>query len=298
MKVLVVGCGYVGMTAGAELARGGHEVFGLRRTPAGDAELRSVGIQPLRGDVTRREDLARLPGPFDWVVNTVSSTQGGVEEYRAVYVQGMVNLVDWLRGSPIQKFVYTSSTGVYGQDDGSWVDELSATEPASDTGRALVQAEQVLLRAAREWGFPAVILRVAGIYGPGRGFLFQQFVRGEARLVDDGRRISNMIHRDDVAGGIRAALERGRPGEIYSAVDDEPVTHREFYQWLAEQLGQPLPPASEAAESHERKRALTNKRVVNGKLKTELGYVFKYPNFRAGYGEEIRRLKAGWPAES
>ena len=114
-------------------------MLGLRRSTTADAELRAVGIQPCSGDVTRPEALSRLPGPFDWVVNCVSSTKGGVEEYREVYVNGSRNLIEWLGAASPKKFVYTSSTSVYGQTDGSLVKEDSVTEPASETSKLLVE---------------------------------------------------------------------------------------------------------------------------------------------------------------
>src|SRR6187200_823468 len=135
MRVLIVGCGYVGKPLGAELVRQGHEVFGLRRSAAAAAELRDLGITPLQGDVTQLEQLRALPGPFDWVVNLVSSSKGGAAEYRDVYLQGARNLVDWLLATPCKKFVYTSSTSVYGQTDGSQVKETSATEPQAETAQ-------------------------------------------------------------------------------------------------------------------------------------------------------------------
>src|SRR5436305_2007790 len=115
MRVLIVGCGYVGLPLGAELAKQGHEVFGLRRTTAAAAEMRAAGIKPLSADITILPELQQLPGPFDWVVNTVSSTRGGVEEYRQVYLQGMRNLIAWLTPAPPKKFIFTSITSVYGQ---------------------------------------------------------------------------------------------------------------------------------------------------------------------------------------
>ena len=287
MRVLIVGCGYVGLPLGAELVRLGHEVFGVRRSAEGEAELTAAGIQPLLADITKPEDLARLPGPFDWVVNTVSSSKGGVEEYREVYVKGMRNLIEWLMPTPPKKFVYTSSTSVYGQTDGSPVKETSLTRPDSETSQVLVEAENVLLVSTRAKKFPGVILRVAGIYGPERGHLFQQYLKNEARIPGDGERFLNMIHRDDLVGSIIAALKSGRAGEIYNAVDDEPVSHLHFFRWLADTLGKWMPPFASAAENAQRKRGLTNKKVSNRRLKMELGYTFKYPTFRQGYSAEV-----------
>ncbi len=291
MRVLIVGCGYVGVPLGAELVRQGHEVFGLRRSPAGEAELVAAGIRPLTGDVTKPADLAGLPGPFDWVVNTVSSTKGGAEEYREVYLHGTRNLLEWLAPTPLKKFVYTSSTSVYGQTDGSAVKETSPTEPDSLSSQLLVETERLLVAAAAEKKIPAVILRVAGIYGPERGHLFLQYLKNEARIAGDGSRLLNMIHRDDVVGAIIAALKNGRAGEIYNTVDDEPVAQIHFFRWLSEALGKWMPPFATEAENTGRKRGLTHKKVQNRKLKMELGYQFKHANFRLGYTAEMIRLE-------
>ena len=289
MRVLIVGCGYVGLPLGKALARQGHTVFGLRRSSLADAELLAAGITPLHADLTQPETFAGLPKNFDWVVNCTAAGGGGAEDYRKIYLAGNRNLVAWLADAPPKKFVYTSSTSVYGQNDGSVVTETSPTEPAAETAKILVQAEKLLLAAVTERQFPAVILRVAGIYGPGRGHAFKQFLRGEARLEGDGSRWLNMIHRDDVAGVIMAALERGIPGEIYNAVDNEPVRQRDFYAWLAEKLNRPMPPAVWADETF-RRRGSSNKRVSNAKLRSDLGGKFRFPVFRAGYAAEL----AGW----
>src|SRR5262245_17570283 len=222
MRTLIVGCGYVGIALGKELVRLGHTVYGLRRTPDDNSHLTVAGIVPLVGDVSKSETLVKLRPDYDWVINCVSSSGGGVEAYRAVYLNGTRNLLEWLSPAPPKKFVYTSSTSVYGQTDGSLVAETSPTEPVAETACVLLETENLLFKAASA-NFPAVILRVAGIYGPGRGYWFKQFLRGEAKINGEGQRYLNMVHRDDVVGAIIAALEKGRPGEIYNVVDDEPV---------------------------------------------------------------------------
>ena len=291
MKCLIVGCGYVGLPLGGELVRLGHEVAGLRRQASAENELKAAGIRPLVGDVTRPESLGRLPHAFDWVVNCVASGGGTAEEYRRIYLQGTRHLMEWLSATPPQKFVYTGSTSVYGQTDGSPVKETSPTEPLVETAKVLLETEKLLLTAAGERKFPAVILRVAGIYGPDRGHAFKQFLKNEARIEGDGSRFLNMIHRDDLIGCLIAVLKGGRPGEIYNTVDDEPVTQANFFQWLAEELGREPPPMVPENPEADRKRGVTNKRVSNRKLKMELGHQFKYPNFRIGYSAEILRLE-------
>lgn len=289
MKCLIVGCGYVGLPLGAELVRLGHEVFGLRRSPAAEADLKAAGLNPVLADITRPDTLAKLPRDFDWIVHCVAAG-GDAENYRQTYLEGTRHLIQWLSGAPPKKFLYTGSTSVYGQTDGSPVKESSPTDPQAETARVLVETERVLLDAFQREKFPAVILRVAGIYGPERGHLFKQFIRNEARIDGDGSRFLNMIHRDDLVTCILSALKNGRPGDIYNAVDDEPVSQRTFFEWLGATLGK-YPPASIPENSDDRrKRGLTNKRVSNRKLKMELGCQFKYPNFRKGYSAEILRL--------
>jgi nucleoside-diphosphate-sugar epimerase len=289
MRVLIVGCGYIGLPLGGELVRQGHEVFGLRRNPEVKARLESAGISPLFGDITQPDDLIRLPSRYDWVVNCAASSGGSADEYRALYLQGTRNLLEWLSAAPPRKFVYTSSTSVYGQTDGSLVTETSPTAPGVETARVLLETEKVLLEAAEQGRMPALILRLAGIYGPDRGYWFKQFVKSEATLEGRGERVLNMIHRDDAAGAVIAALKRGQSGAVYNAVDDEPVTQHAFFQWLAGALGKAMPPSRPEAPETARKRGLTSKRVSNRKLKLELGYQFKYPSYREGYEEEIRK---------
>ena len=295
MRILIVGCGYLGTAAGALLVRSGHEVVGLRRTMDEREELLAAGIQPAWGDVTDPGSLDRLSGSFEAVVNTVSSSRGGAEVYREVYPEGTRTLLAWLRQHPVHRYVYTSSTSVYGQTDGSTVDEESSAEPGTETGAVLRATEELLLDAARG-GFPSVILRVAGIYGPGRGHLFRQFLEGEARLSGDGHRCMNMIHRDDAASAIVAALERGAGGRIYNCTDDESVTQREFLEWLSQKLTRPMPPMASEEAPTRKKRGITHKRVSNLRLRTELGWRPDYPTFREGYAIDVARamqLKSG-----
>jgi nucleoside-diphosphate-sugar epimerase len=291
MRVLIVGCGYVGLPLGAELVKQGHEVHGVRRSADGRHALEAVGIKSVVADITDPGTLSVLTGPFDWVVNCVSSTKGGAEEYRQVYLTGTTNLIEHLKASPPKKYIHIGSTSVYGQTDGLPVKETSLTEPQSETSRLVVEAERTVSKHWGETKFPAIILRVAGIYGPDRGHLFQQFLKNEARIAGDGSRIINMIHRDDVVGIVQCALKNGRAGEIYNAVDDEPVAQLHFLRWLSETLGKWMPPHATEAENAQRKRGLTNKKVQNRRLKMELGYQFKYPNFRQGYTAEIKRLE-------
>ncbi len=294
MRVLVVGCGYVGWPLALELARRGHTTFGLRRSPdkliAPPATPNLVTL--LAADITQPASLETLPRNFDWVVNCVASGGGDATDYRRLYLGGMRNLIHWLDPQPRQppRILYTSSTGVYGQNDGSEVDEASVTAPTTATAKILLETEQALLSAASAKHFAAVVLRVAGIYGPERGYLLKQFLQNEARIESDGGRTLNMIHRTDLIHTIITALETARAGTIYNVVDDAPVSQLEFFRWLSCQLHRPLPPTMPGTTAG-RKRGLTNKRVANRKLKTELGVKLIYPSYREGYADLIKRAK-------
>ena len=291
MKILIIGCGYVGLPLGKLAVAKGHEVFGVNRSGQRHAELSAAGIKPLQADITEPQQLQLLPSGFDAAFSLVSSSRGGVEEYRNIFLKGSEEVTRWLREtSPaLKKFVFASSSSVYGQTDGSAVKESSPTEPASDTAQILREAEKFLFEQHRAHGFPAIIARIAGIYGPGRGHLFQQYLKNEARLYGTGDRLLNMIHLEDVAGALWAAQQNGRAGEIYNLVDDEPVAEIHFFRWLSETIGKNMPPFS-SDSAPPGKRARTQKKVQNRRLKMELGYAFRYPTFRQGYTAEVKRL--------
>lgn len=237
--------------------------------------------------------LAALPPDYDWVVFCAAASGGTLEDYRRTYLEGMRHVLDWLAERPPRRLVYTSSTGVYAQNDGSVVTEDSPTRALTPTAEVLLATEQLLQAAARERGFPAVILRLSGIYGPGRGYWLRQFLAGEARLEGDGSRVLNMIHRDDVVSAILAALDRGQSGRIYNVTDDEPVTQRDLCAWLARTLNRPMPPQVPPDPGAPRRRGLTSKRVSNARLRTELGWSPRYPTFREGFLAELRASRTG-----
>ncbi len=288
MRVLILGCGYVGLALGRRLVASGCSVVGLRRSKIADQELIASGIEPVQGDITCLADLDRLDGGFDGVINTVSSSRGGADVYRHVYLGGAKNLITWARDRAIRRMIYTSSTSVYGQTDGGWVSETDPAEAAGETGRLLLATESVFMEANSSNGMEVVVLRVGGIYGPDRGHLFRQFLAGEAQQEPGGGRWINMIHRDDVAGVIETVLRLANPQGLYNAVDDEPVLQGDFLAYLANETGRLLPPVVETSVSGgNRKRGITHKKVSNRRLRTEAGWVPLYPNFRKGYAAQI-----------
>lgn len=285
MRVLIAGCGYVGITLGRRLLARGHHVAGIRRSSTGAEALRAAGIEPWIADLADLPQLRRLPQSWDWVVHCAAPSESTVEAYQATYLEGAQNLVRWLDLHPPRAFVFTGSTSVYPQDDGSVVDESAATAPSTPLVGVLLESETALLDAARR-GFPARLLRAAGIYGPGRNRI-DGMRRGDAKRSSDPARFLNFIHRDDLAGAIETVLDRGKDGEIYNVSDGHPVREGELLDWLAKALGIPAPDAAANATGDRpvgpRRRPVTHKRLDSSKLRRELGWQPIYPTFREGY---------------
>jgi nucleoside-diphosphate-sugar epimerase len=281
MRVLVAGCGYIGLPIALELARQGHDVVGLRRSSVeGTLPVDAPSIAWATTDLTQPE--ATLPeSRFD----TVVFAAGGAPE---VVVEGTRRLLTHFAAAPPNRYLHLGCTEVYGQTDGSVVKENHPTEPLTELGRAHLEAERLVLAAIRN-RFPAILLRVARIYGPGREHDLAKFIRNEIRLAGQGHRNLNLIHLDDAVGAALAALKSGRPGEIYHIVDQEPVTEIHFFTWLAESLGKYVPPFATSGDPRT-KAPTTNARISNRRLAMELGYRLKYPTFRQGMTAELKRL--------
>ena len=290
MRTLIVGCGYVGEALGRRLIALGHDVTGIRRSSEHNDRLARLGIRPVNLDITDETEFEKkLDGQYDRIVLATSSTRGGKEAYRKVYGLGSKHVAQWLKTASAQSVVLISSTSVYGQTNGEWVSENDADTTQNITTNILLEAEQNILDAG-----PAVaILRSSGIYGPGRGHLFLQFMNGTAAIEGDGKRFLNMVHLDDLVEATIVALEpAGRRG-ICNITDDEPVTQLNFFKWLSETTGRPLPPFGPEPIPSTRKRRITNKRVSNKLIKKTFGLSHNYPTFREGFTQELDRLANG-----
>ena len=270
--VLIAGCGDVGNELARRLLADGHEVYGLRRR----AHLLPVGIRPVSGDVRDPDSLRAVPGGLDVLCYTAAADGRSAAAYRAAYVDGVRNVLRAVaHTSVLRRVLYTSSTRVYPQSGGEWVDEDSPTAGDDPYARLLLQGES----AARDTAAPAVVVRLAGIYGPGRTRLIDRVRAGEPC----SEAYTNRIHRDDCAGVLHHLMRLERPLPLYLGADHEPATQCEVMNWIAGRLGHPAPArAGDAA-------ATEGKRCRNGRLVAS-GYRFKYPGFRDGYEEMIAHL--------
>ena len=280
--ILIAGCGDVGGLLAERLRDAGHRVAGLRRR----AGLLPAGIEPLAADLGEPATLAALrERHFDIVVVTSAAGRFDEDHYRRVYVEGLANLFGVLRGEP--HVLLSSSTAVYHQCNGEWVDEDSPTEPHGFSGRILLQAEALLReRAAHR----ATVLRFGGIYGPGRERLLREVAAGIG-CAREPVRYTNRIHREDCAGILQFLVGRLLRGQalapLYLGVDSEPAPMWEVRHWIAAELGVVLDDAAGGAQGG---RAPGSKRCSNRRL-LEAGYALRYPDFRAGYAPLIRPLR-------
>jgi nucleoside-diphosphate-sugar epimerase len=278
---LIIGCGYLGQRLGARLVRDGGRAYGTVRSPGRADEIAGIGIEPVIADVLRPETLTGLPAA-ERLFYAVGFDRAAGAAMREVYVDGLRNILDRLPPS-VRRFVYASSTGVYGQTGGECVDEESPTDPQHESGRVVLEAE----RLVRAWAdahhdASAVILRFAGLYGPGRIVRRAMLERGEP-IPGDPEKFLNLVHIDDAARAAAAALDAGAPAPIYLVADDRPVTRREYYSVAARVIGAPEPRFEPPRPgSVEAARDVTSKRVGNRRMKAELGVVLRYPDIATG----------------
>jgi nucleoside-diphosphate-sugar epimerase len=267
-RILIAGCGYVGQATADLFHAAGWAVEGWTHS-AESAAKSAAKPYPVYGvDIADEARISTHAGVFGAVILCASSGGGDADTYRQIYLNGARNLLDRFGGS---RMLFTSSTSVYAQRDGSWVTEESETKPARETGRVLVETEELVL------GHGGIVARLAGIYGPGRSALLSKFLAGEAIIDPRNDRFVNQIHRDDIAAALFLLLNRPSPArEIYNVVDDQPILRSDCYRWLAETLNRPLPPVKK--REGQRKRGDSNKRVSNAKLRA-LGWSPRYSTF-------------------
>jgi nucleoside-diphosphate-sugar epimerase len=297
MDVAILGCGYVGLELGRQLAAAGHSPVGVRRSEDGLAAIRDAGFDAVQADVTDADSLSAVPD-VDAAVFAASSGGRGADAAREVYVEGLRTAIEHFgaREDSPEQFVYTSSTGVYGDHDGDWVDEETPLDPTTEKTEVLVEAERVTRERAPEFGMDPTVVRFAGLYGPDR-YRLTRYLDGP---VTEG--YLNMVHREDAAGVVRFALtdDAAADSEVLLAVDDEPVSKWDFADWLADEAGVEHPEkqtveerleAGDLSEPAER-RLRTSKRCSNDRL-GELGYEFAYPTFREGYRAAVDAFRRG-----
>ena len=314
MTVLMAGCGDLGTEAALRFAAAGHRVVGWRRSP----EKLPAAIEGATADLTSGE-LPPIPADTTAVVVAIAADSPTEGAYRAAYVDGLSNVLDAVAGSgaPVRRVLFVSSTAVYGEAAGDWIDEATTPEPGGFSGRIIREAEELLFSRLDGSGITPVVLRLGGIYGPGRTRLIDQ-VRGGSAVISAAPRFTNRIHRDDAAAAIvHLGTRAPDPAPVYLGVDNEPAEMGEVLRFLAAELGLPLPPPDTAeGDEHNSTTAQAgglkagrtpaggkqsgepsrggNKRCSNALLRST-GFEFIYPTFREGYRAILTGVGVRYP---
>lgn len=287
-QLVVLGCGYIGSEVCRQAVQREMQVTALTRNTDKAAALRAMDIRVVEADLAGDAWHEQMPVSPDFVLNCVSSGGVGVEGYRHSYLDGMKSVLAWARQSKPGTFTYTGSTSVYPQDNGSLVDESSPTSSQNDRSGLLIETENLLRssEAFSRW----IILRLAGIYGPGRHHVLDQIQAGQVLTGSASHRL-NLAHRDDISAAIWAvfAAPSNMANQVYNVADDAPATKGELAAWLARSLKLPAPQFDPTAVSA-RRRVVPDRIILNGKLKNDLGWQPKYPDYRKGYAAILGAL--------
>ena len=284
--IFIFGCGYLGSHLAKVLIEQGYSVGALTRNKQTAHKLLAIGAQEVIVSQIESEDWhSMIKKDYTIILNCVSSAGGGIDGYRKSYLEGQRSVLNWLKGKVVETYIYTSSTSVYPSDSGEWVDEASETISGTKCPASiLVESEKAILENSSLFK-NYFILRLSGIYGPGRHYLLDQLNRGDI-IAGSGSHYLNMIYLQDIVHML-CELMFGNcsiPSGIYNLSDDEPVIKQELADWLGRKLniGSPTFDSEKLSKRHLiRNSKPKNRRISNQKLRAYLN--LKYPTFREGY---------------
>ena len=289
-RLVIFGCGYVGSAVAQAALAAGARVAALTRNQEKAAALRHAGVDPVVvADLATDSWHATLVPGADFVVNTVSS--GGPENYRRSYVEGMQSILAWAAkgAGPLETFVYTSSTAVYPQGGGVTVDESADASGGTPNGAIIRESEQLLQAAPATVCARAFILRLAGIYGPGRHHLLDQLREGALTLNGSGDHRLNLVHRDDIVAAILACLQAPAAvgSEIFNVADLAPALRGDVVRWMAGQMGRAAPAFDGTTTARRGGAPVPDRIIASTKLQRTLGWRPKYPDYQAGFASLV-----------
>jgi nucleoside-diphosphate-sugar epimerase len=276
MHVLIAGCGWLGGAVARELVARGDRVTGVRSSDASAEPLRAMGIEPCILDLSEPEAADRLPPGVEAILALQSAKGKGEAPYRRAYLDVNRTLLEVASRQRVRAMVYTGSTGLFGQTDGSDVEEDTAPAPTTPEGRILLEAE-AQLRAAAARGVPARILRLSGLYGPGRLWMLEAVAKGVMTLGPGDDAFLNACHQADAVSAVLAVLDRGRDGGIYHATDARPCRRREVIAFIAERLGIPVGTSAAGLAP-----SAPNRRILGTRTREELGLRLRWPSVLEG----------------
>lgn len=267
-RILIAGCGDLGERVARLLLARGDEVYALRRRPPGHDD----GIRWLSADLTNPATLAALPERVNRLVFLPAPDTRQPDVYRAVFLDGLRNVLDALDAASLRRVLFVSSSAVYGEHGEEWVDETTPPAPQGFNGKVLLEAEHALSSRSVD----SIVLRLAGLYGPGRMQLIERLRAGQVSVPRQPRHWGNRIHVDDAAAAIVHLLTLRDHQGTYLGVDDTPLPLDVLYDQVAALVGAPSVPAGPAPQG------IGSKRLSNARLKAA-GFRFRWPDSRQGY---------------
>jgi nucleoside-diphosphate-sugar epimerase len=286
VKRLIIGCGYLGQRIAKRWVATGDIVYAVTRKDERASELASSGMRPIIADVTRPQSLQNLP-ETDTVLLAVGMDRSRYSDIREVYVDGLQNVLAKL--SPTTShLIYISSTGVYGDFGGEWIDETAPTIPTRDGGKACLEAEQMI--ATSRFGNASTVLRFAGIYGPDR-VPTKALIESNQWKKLSANGYLNLIHVDDGARIIETVADQPPSGQLYLVSDGHPPLRREYYEYIARYFGVAEIPWEEVESTPENSRSAINKRICNNKLIERYDVNFEHPSFRSGLTQSLENCQ-------
>ncbi|NLY35342.1 MAG: NAD-dependent epimerase/dehydratase family protein [Alcaligenaceae bacterium] len=273
--ILIAGCGDLGLRAAHLLLQQGHVVYGLRRNPPKPpipAQTTVPQIQWIPADLCQPDSMQALPEKISDIVYCPTPSQRTENAYRAIFIQGLDNLLDKLNTTWLQRIVFISSSAVYGEHHGNWVDENTPLLPLGMNGRVLQEAEQQL----HALPYKSIILRLSGLYGLEKLQLLARIRAGQTRVPRHETHFTNRIHIEDAAAAIVHCLHLHQPAPCYLVSDNTPLPIDELYDWLANAMQVPCPPEGAPPAG------IGNKRLINTLL-LESGFRLRWPDTKQGY---------------
>jgi nucleoside-diphosphate-sugar epimerase len=278
-KITILGCGYLGTAIAKKCLSVGWEVTALTRNMDTAKKLEAMGVKKVVickiADSSWHE---QVPPVQDYVVNCVGAANRSLDGYRDSYLAGQKSAIEWMKNGSVQAYLFTSSTSVYPQANGEWVDENSSNVGCSERATILLDAERVSF-PAKNISTRSYILRLAGIYGPGRHVLINKMKSGE-NYDGNSSRILNLIHRDDAVDAILSCLrsDNKSTGGVYNVTDDTASTRGEITDWLSKKLNLDRPKYLENDSIGTANRKVSNRKIVN-----EIDWNPNFPSYREGY---------------
>ena len=285
-NLVIFGCGYLGRALAVRACELGLKVTAVTRNPATAVDLRKLGVSVVEDRLQDDGWHGKVPAAPEYAVNCVGSADRTDEGYRQSYLEGMASIIDWAKVGAPGVLVYTSSTGVYGRASGQ-VDEETAPEPANERSRILLQTEELLRESSAfdRW----FILRLGGLYGPGRHQLLDRILAGQTIGSEEPDRPLNIIHRDDAVEAVLACLgaPAAIPSQVFNLAGGEPVSRLEMMEWIenrCRELGLKVNlSVNVSAPRPSRVREIPDRIVSARRIREVTGWLPRYPDFRSGY---------------